>query len=109
MNNDFGSLVMRFANDFHSWLCHSWKLLESRLTREPKIVIHGNSCIILYIIIIIIIILFSFNRRHNTVTEVDVQTTAGKILNQPYCLAQNASEDNPLQRHHYGRDGVSNH
>ena len=45
----FGSLVMRFANDFHSWLRHSWKLLENRLTRDPKIVIHGNSCIILYI------------------------------------------------------------
>ena len=41
---------MRFANDFHSWLRHSWKLLANRLTRDPKIVIHGNSCIILYII-----------------------------------------------------------
>ena len=45
----FGSLVMRFANDFHSWLRHSWKLLAHRLTRDPKIVIHGNSCIFLYI------------------------------------------------------------
>ena len=45
----FGSLVMRFANDFHSWLHDSWKLLANRLTRDPKIVIHGNSCIILYI------------------------------------------------------------
>ena len=40
---------MRFANDFHSWLRHPWKLLANRLTRDPKIVIHGNSCIILYI------------------------------------------------------------
>ena len=40
---------MRFANDFHSWLRHSWKLLANRLTRDPKIVIHGNSCIILYL------------------------------------------------------------
>ena len=39
---------MRFANDFHSWLRHSWKLLANRLTRDPIIVIHGNSCIILY-------------------------------------------------------------
>ena len=44
----FGSLVMRFANDFHSWLRHSWKSSANRLTRDPKIVIHGNSCIILY-------------------------------------------------------------
>ena len=43
---------MRFANDFHSWLRHSWKLLANRLTRDPKIVIHGNSCIILYISIV---------------------------------------------------------
>ena len=42
---------MRFANDFHSWLRHSWKLLANRLTRDPKIVIHGNSCIILYIFV----------------------------------------------------------
>ena len=34
----------RFANDFHSW-----KLLANRLTSDPKIVIHGNECIILYI------------------------------------------------------------
>ena len=40
---------MWFANDFHSWLRHSWKLLANRLTRDPKIVVHGNSCIILYI------------------------------------------------------------
>ena len=46
----FGSLVIRFANDFHSWLRHSWKPLANRLTRDPKIVIHGNSCIILYIL-----------------------------------------------------------
>ena len=41
--------MRRIANDFHSWLRHSWKLLANRLTRDPKIVIHGNSCIILYI------------------------------------------------------------
>ena len=29
----------------------SWKSLANRLTRDPKIVIHGNSCIILYIFI----------------------------------------------------------
>ena len=50
MNNDFLSLVRRFGNDFHSWLRHSWKSLPNRLTRDKKIVIHGNSCIILYII-----------------------------------------------------------
>ena len=44
-----GSLLRRFANDFHSWLRHSWKSLANRLNRDPKIVIHGNSCIILYI------------------------------------------------------------
>ena len=46
---------MRFANDFHSWLRHSWKSLANRLTRDPKIVIHGNSCIILYIILYMVI------------------------------------------------------
>ena len=45
----FVSLVMRFANDFHSWLRHSWKSLANRLTRDTKIGIHGNSCILLYI------------------------------------------------------------
>ena len=46
---------MRFANDFHSWLRHSWKSLANRLTRDPKFVIHGNSCIILYIFMGIIL------------------------------------------------------
>ena len=43
------ALVMRFANDFHSWLRHSWKLLANRITRDPNIIIHGNSCIIIYV------------------------------------------------------------
>ena len=43
-----GSLMMRFTNDFQSWLCHSWKSLANRITRDPKSFIHGNSCIILY-------------------------------------------------------------
>ena len=45
----FGSLVKRFAHDFHSWLRHSWKLLANRLIRDPNTIIRGNSCIILYI------------------------------------------------------------
>ena len=55
MNNNFLSLMMRFTNDFHSWLrqsrSHSWKSLANHLTRNQKIVIHSNSCIILYILI----------------------------------------------------------
>ena len=46
----WGSLVMWFANDFNSWLRHLWKSLANHLTRDPKIIIHGNSCIILYIL-----------------------------------------------------------
>ena len=45
----FGSLMRRFANDFQSWLRHSWKSLANRPSRDTKIVIHGNSCIILYV------------------------------------------------------------
>ena len=45
----FGSLLMRFANDLHSWLRHSGQSLANRLTRDPKIVIQGNSCINLYL------------------------------------------------------------
>ena len=43
VNNDFW--VTRDA--ICQWF--SWKLLTNRLTRDPKIVIHGNLCIILYI------------------------------------------------------------
>ena len=32
---------------------HEWKSLANRITSDPKIVIHGNSCIILYIFIIV--------------------------------------------------------
>ena len=47
----FWSLVRWFANNFNSWLRHSWKSLANHLTRDQKMVIHGNSCIILYIMI----------------------------------------------------------
>ena len=50
-----GPLVMRFTKHFHSRPRHSLKLLANRLTREPKIVIHRNLCIILYIVFIVII------------------------------------------------------
>ena len=50
VNNDFWSLVIWFTNDFHSWLRHSWKILANHFTRDQTIVIHSNSCIILYII-----------------------------------------------------------
>ena len=37
-----------FATNCRSWLRHSWKLQTNCLARDPLIVIHGNSCIILY-------------------------------------------------------------
>ena len=39
-----------FANDVDPWLLHSWTSLANHLTRVQNIVIHGNSCNILYII-----------------------------------------------------------
>ena len=65
VNNDFWSRVRWFANDFHEWRSHEWKSLANHLTRDqksllmkiigksphswPKIVIHGNECIILFL------------------------------------------------------------
>ena len=45
----FWALVRWYANDFHSWLRHSWNPLTNHLTRDQQIVIHGNSCIIIYL------------------------------------------------------------
>ena len=45
----FGSQLRRFANDFHEWRSHEWKLLVNRVTSDPKIVIHGNECVILFL------------------------------------------------------------
>ena len=45
----FGSRVRRFANNFHEWRSHEWKLLAKRITSDPKIVIHGNECIIIFL------------------------------------------------------------
>ena len=55
----FWSLVRWFANDFHSWLRHSWKSLANHPPRDQKIVIHGNSCIILYYFLVFISSWFS--------------------------------------------------
>ena len=44
-----GSRVRRFANDCHEWQNHEWKSLANRLTSDPKIVIHGKKCIILFL------------------------------------------------------------
>ena len=32
----FQSIVMRFVNDFHSWLGYSWQSLANNLTRNTK-------------------------------------------------------------------------
>ena len=45
----FGSWVRRFANNFHEWRNHEWKFLANRITSDPKIVIHGNECIIIFL------------------------------------------------------------
>ena len=58
----FWSLVRWFANDFHEWRSHEWKSLANHLTRDQKIVIHGNSCIILYIYIMCDRIRFLYSR-----------------------------------------------
>ena len=36
LNNNFLSLVMWFANDFHTWLRHLWKSFANHLTRDQK-------------------------------------------------------------------------
>ena len=64
----FGSLVKRFANDFHLWLHQSWKLLANRLTSDPKIIIHCNSCIILCIMLTSKVVIFIDSMVVNTVT-----------------------------------------
>ena len=54
----FGSLVMRLANDFHSWLRHSWKLLANRLTRDQTslfTVTHALFFISLFVILWILV------------------------------------------------------
>ena len=44
-----GSRVRWFANNFHEWRSHEWKSLVNCFTSDPKIVIHGNECIILFL------------------------------------------------------------
>ena len=51
----FWLLVVWFANDFHSWLRQSWISLTSHLTRDHKIIIDGNSSIILYVTFAILV------------------------------------------------------
>ena len=41
--------VKRFTNDFHEWRSQKWKSLVNHLTSDPKIVIHGNKCISLFL------------------------------------------------------------
>ena len=49
VNNDFWSRVRWFANDFHEWRSHEWKLWANHLTSDQKFVIYGNECIILFL------------------------------------------------------------
>ena len=44
-----GSRVRPFAHYFHEWRSHEWKPSANRITSDPKIIIHGNECIILFI------------------------------------------------------------
>ena len=36
VNNDFGSRVRRFANNFYEWRSHKWKSLANHITSDPK-------------------------------------------------------------------------
>ena len=44
-----GTRVRRFANNFRKWRSHEWKLLANRFTSDPKIVIHSNEYVILFL------------------------------------------------------------
>ena len=45
----FWSRVRWFANDLHEWRSQEWKSLAKHITRDQKIVIHGNECIIVFL------------------------------------------------------------
>ena len=45
VNNDF----FVTSGAIRQWFRHSWKSLPNRPTRDKKIVIHGNECIILFL------------------------------------------------------------
>ena len=45
VNNDFGVMSEAIC----PWFCHEWKSLANRVTSDPKVVIHGNECIILFL------------------------------------------------------------
>ena len=45
----FGSKVRWFANNFHEWRSYVRKSLANCITSHPKIFIHGNKCIILFL------------------------------------------------------------
>ena len=75
---------MRFANDFHSWLRHSQKLLANRLICDPKIAIHGNSWIILYITVTFLCqCLFSFE----ALGFHDVSCNSGRVIKGYFCFS----------------------
>ena len=69
--------MKRFANNFHSWLRHSWKLLANRLTRDPKIVIHGNSCIILYVLHVCVRVYYQLCHCNGVIMSVMVSQITG--------------------------------
>ena len=101
VNDDF--CVTSEANDFHKWRSHDWKSLASRITRNPKIVIHGNEFIILYVLHKAIdrgrrqtdVVMLSYHqwspmassREHFTDTAVDIiHYTVWKLRIWKYCF-----------------------
>ena len=49
IKNNAWVTVNNDLRDFHEWRSHEWKLLANRITSDPKIVIHGNEGIILFL------------------------------------------------------------
>ena len=50
VNNDFWVTSEAICQyNFHGWRSHEWKSLANRIRSDPKIVIHGNECIILFL------------------------------------------------------------
>ena len=37
------------TNGYHEWRSHEWKSLANHITSNPKMVIHGNECVILFL------------------------------------------------------------
>ena len=73
----FGVTSEVIFQKLHAWRSHDWKVLANCITSDPKIVIHGNECIISFLTRYFLSLNAQFRQKQSSVADFAIVAKGG--------------------------------